>query len=708
MKVSGKTYLPVKHPDSDLQEGINNNNRKRRPRNPGFSGPGIRLRKDGVVSGKRSGPATPLLKWKFEADVREPKAPESGKKSGRKVNNGEEVTVSARKLAAGLWQLQKHEIHNGGERGGVQKRSSDLLGFKSDVGHGGDPFHCHRRGRELGGETNEFLQSPRFGHGPKNGMLYKNEPSFPYHNPAMEGATKWDPVCSKTSDEVYRFYGHMKLLEDQQVNNASVVSTLQTELENARARIDDLETERRSSKKKLEHFLSKLSEEKASWRSREHEKIRAIIDDVKDELKRERKNRHRMEIVNSKLVNELAEAKLTAKRAMQDYEKERKARVLMEEVCDELAKEIGQDKSEVETIKRDSMKMREEVEEERRMLQMAEVWREERVQMKLVDAKLTLEDKYAQMTKVITDLEAFLGSRCATPDVMEMRKAELLLEAASLVKIQDIKEFTYERPNSDDIFAVFEELQNAENNERGTDQGNDYSPVSHASKIHTVTPDSNGHNGSVQRYSNGYYQNGDVDDDGSGWETVSQVEDQGSSYSHEGSDRSVNRNRRDSNVSGSRMDWDEKAGHDSPNTEISEICSVSSKQSKKKVSSISKLWRSNGDNFKIISVDGLKGRLSNGRLSSVGTISPDHRRLSNGRVSNAGTDCGSAEGGFSPNDLIAHWSSPDSGNPHITRGMKGCFELPRGAQKNSLKAKLLEARMESQKIQLRHVLKQKI
>ncbi|KAJ1422393.1 hypothetical protein SESBI_13017 [Sesbania bispinosa] len=91
---------------------------------------------------------------------------------------------------------------------------------------------------------------------------------------------------------------------------------------------------------------------------------------------------------------EQAHAKLLAKRYMQDYEKERKARELVEEVCDELANEIGEDKAEVEVLKRESMKLREEVEEERRMLQMAEVWREEHVHMKLIDAKVALNEKY--------------------------------------------------------------------------------------------------------------------------------------------------------------------------------------------------------------------------------------------------------------------------------------------------------------------------
>lgn len=156
----------------------------------------------------------------------------------------------------------------------------------------------------------------------------------------MEGATKWDPISWKRYDEVQHTFGHLKHI-DRQVTTISAISAMEVELEQAQARIHELETEKRSSKKKLEHFLKKLSEERATWRSREHEKIRAIIDDVKADLTRERKNRQRLEIVNSKLVNELADAKLSAKRYMQDYEKERKARELIEEVCDELAKEIG-------------------------------------------------------------------------------------------------------------------------------------------------------------------------------------------------------------------------------------------------------------------------------------------------------------------------------------------------------------------------------
>lgn len=224
-----------------------------------------------------------------------------------------------------------------------------------------------------------------------------------------------------------------------------------------------------------------------------------------------------------------------------------------------------------------------------------------------------------------------------------------------------------------------------------------YSPASHASKVHTVSPEANMYNKEgIQRYSNAYAsQNGDIEDDDSGWETVSHLDDQGSSYSPAGSDPSVNKIRGDSNMSGSGTEWEENAGEETPITEISEVCSVPTGQLKK-VSSISRLWRSlpnNGENYKIIAVEGMNGRLSNGRLSNGAITSPDR---------------GSGKGELSPTDLTGQWSSPDSGNPHITRGMKGCIEWPRGSQKNSLKTKLMEARMETQKIQLRHVLKQKI
>lgn len=670
---------PNPPPPSDLsgKPGFPRKSPRRKTRS---FGSGVRLKREaGAPNGKRSSrPETPLLRWKFDEGNEKNVAAEEEKSSvevARKSRRRNRAAVSSRKLAAGLWRLRLAELR------------ADV-GQRSGGGHFGASIHCHHVDR-VHHPPAKNPDSPHSVSGPKHGLLYKFEPSFHFPNYAMEGATKWDPDGWKASDDWKQIFGQPKP-SDHRASAAKVISALEAELEQARARINELETDRRSSKKKLEQFLRKLSEERAAWRSREHEKIRAIIDDIKGDLSREKKNRQRLEIVNSKLVNELADAKLSAKRYLQEYEKERKARELIEEVCDELAKEIGEDKAEVEALKRESMKLREEVDEERKMLQMAEVWREERIQMKLVDAKVMLEEKYSQMNRLIADLEPFMNSRSATTsDSQEIKKADFLRQAAASVNIQDVRELTYEPPNSDDIFSVFEDVNFGESNEREAEPCVGYSPASHASKMHTVSPEIKMLNkGGSHRNSNVYMNgSGELEEDASEWETVSHPEDQGSSYSPDGSDPSVNnKNFRVSNVSLNGIEWEKVGGQETP----SEVDSARMRQLKK-VSSISKLWRScpsNGDNYKIISVDGKNGRLSNGAI-----MSPDH---------------GSAKGCLSPQDLSGQWSSPDSGHPHVNRAMKGCIEWPRSAQKNSLKARLLEARMESQKVQLRQVLKQKI
>ncbi|XP_042066738.1 uncharacterized protein LOC121809951 isoform X2 [Salvia splendens] len=643
---------------------------------------GVRLRREsGAPAAKRSSrPETPLLRWKF--DEKNVAVEEEEDKSGEVARRRKRAGASSRKLAAGLWRLRLAELQdNVGQGGG---------GLQSRGGHFRASIYCCHADRA----HHEDPDSPHSVSGPKHGLPYKFEPSSQFPNYAMEGATKWDPDGWKASDEVKQIFGPTKPNNEHRASSAKVISALEAELEKARARINELETDRRSSKKKLEQFLHKLSDERAAWRSREHEKVRAIIDDMKADVSREKKNCQRLEIVNSKLVNDLADAKVSAKHYLREYEKERKARALIEEVCDELAKEIGEDKAEVEALKRESMKFREEVDEERKMLQMAEVWREERVQMKLVDAKVMLEEKYSQMNMLIADLEPFLNSRS---DSQEIKKADFLRQTATSLNIQDVRELTYEPPNSDDIFSVFEDVNFGESNAREVEPSVGYTPASHASKMHTVSPEIKMLNKDASHRTSNVYMNqsGELEEDASEWETVSHPEDQVSSYSPDGSNPSVNKNFWASNVSMNETEWEKVGGQEGPIMEINEVASARLRQLKK-VSSISKLWRScpsNGDSYKIISIDGRNGRLSNGRLSSAGVMSPDH---------------GSGKGCLSPQDLSGQWSSPDTGNPHVNRTMKGCIEWPRTAQKNSLKARLLEARMECQKVQLRQVLKHKI
>ncbi|KAL5077506.1 hypothetical protein RYX36_016490 [Vicia faba] len=682
MMISGESHRHMPHftasiapncsPDSDLRPHWKTSRKK-------FKTQGNRVRRSGSSTGRRSRPESPLSRSKIfkvgeETSVGDPL--EEVYRKREKLT----VAVSARKLAAGLWRMQLPDVAVAGDCG-----TQGGLRLQNGIGYADHPYISNQNGVMHGSGMKNPSQRRRSISETKDGHFCELNPSFQFSSTAMEGMTKWDPVSLKTSDEGQHIYSQMKLLDQKD----STVSALEAELEQAHVRIQELETERHSSKKKLEHFLKKVSEERASWRSKEHEKICAYVDDIKLDLNRERKSRQRIEIINSRLVNELADAKLLAKRCMQDCEKERKARELIEEVCDELAKEIGEDKAEVEALKRESMTIREEMDEERRMLQMAEVWREERVHMKLIDAKVALDEKYSQMNELVAYLETFLKSVNINSNAKEIREAQSLQQVAASVNIQDIKGFSYEPSNPDDIFAIFEEVNSGELNERETESCIAYSPVSHASKIHTVSPEANliSENG-LQRHSDIY-----LEEDESGWETASHVEDQGSSCSPEGSAPSVTKKGRKSNASGiSVIEWEGNAGEETPLTEISEVCSVPTKPSKR-ISSIARLWRSgltNEDNYKIISMEGMNGRLSNGKVSNGGVMSPEW---------------GLDKSGLSPQDIICQLSSPESGSVH-NRGMKGC--IPRTGPKGSLKSRLMEARMESNKVQLRHVLKQKI
>ncbi|KAJ6401916.1 hypothetical protein OIU84_014069 [Salix udensis] len=193
----------------------------------------------------------------------------------------------------------------------------------------------------------------------------------------MEGSMKRDPRCSRISS----FYSHTKLLENQVAMVSA--SAIQAELVQARLRVHELEAECQSYRKKVKHLQKKLGEERTSRLSRERQKIHAVIDDCENQISRERKKGQKLELLNYKLVNELSNVKSSAKQFRKDYEEEQKAREVMEEVCNELAYKVAEDKAEVETFKTESIRIQEEMEEERKMLQMAEVWREERVQMKV-------------------------------------------------------------------------------------------------------------------------------------------------------------------------------------------------------------------------------------------------------------------------------------------------------------------------------------
>ncbi|CAD6204508.1 unnamed protein product [Miscanthus lutarioriparius] len=111
----------------------------------------------------------------------------------------------------------------------------------------------------------------------------------------------------------------------------------------------------------------------------------ARIRDLRAELEFERRMRRKAEALSEALAAELAD--------------ERRRGEAAEAECRALREEAGAARAEAE-------RALEGVEEERRMLRVAELWREERVQMKLADARAALEEKLREIDDAVAQLHA--------------------------------------------------------------------------------------------------------------------------------------------------------------------------------------------------------------------------------------------------------------------------------------------------------------
>lgn len=625
-----------------------------------------------AASGRRGGPSTPKLRWSVresEEGACEQKVPGAS---------------SVRRLAAAVWRLRPPEEKPAAERQpdarvGLEHIPRHLQAQLLRKDHLG-----HKHGLKVETSSPNSVLERHSGELDKV-QLHLASALMPITG--LENATKWESESVKgvELDGAYVIASQLNHIDKQQGDTHA--DSLQVELQRAQDRVGKLEAERVSAKKQLDRLFEKLREEKAAWRRREHKKVQSILEDMKADLDHEKKNRRQLETINLKLVDELKEVKMAANNLLQEYDNERKTRELTEEVCNKLVREVEEYKSEIEVIKRDSLKLRQEVDEDRKLLQMAEVWREERVQMKLVDARLALEDKYEQLSKLQQDVEVFVASfNCAKGDNTIIREAENIIREIGSVREHEV-EFKYEPPTaSEDILSIFEELRPTEEIENKETCCKQHSSSVQESEIQETNPMSDIFlENPTKLYSSRSHCEDSETEDGSSWETTSHEDLQGSSFSQNG-----NRSEPSVNKICDTISW--TSGNDSEDglNQLSNVYLTDMKQQqKKKQSAISKLWRSSPQQNREIQEenDVEPVNLMTGRLSNGGTY-----------YAAEGVDLGLRSPG------MERWSSPDSMNSQLDRGFRGCMEL---VQRQSLKAKLLEARMENQKIQLRHVLNQR-
>ncbi|MBA0721829.1 hypothetical protein Golax_009333 [Gossypium laxum] len=427
-----------------------------------------------LVGSKRGGSSTPVPTWKLmmrspsmASMLRAMESPRySGSQSGSKLKGQQQQQqpVSARKLAATLWEMneipsprrkegneERRRMKEGREKGAAARsvHSGSLPPHLSDPSHSPVSERMDRSGTGCR-QRRASSVSHKLRHTDNNVgvldsvsnaslmeillrcrvveiMVSAKEINDLYlvmqietrsHAQTPKGSTVGVKTRLKdvsnaltTSKELLKIINRMWGHEDRPSSSMSLISALHAELERARLQVNQLIQEQRSDQHDINYLMKCFAEEKAAWKNKEQKVVEAAIESIAGELEVERKLRRRFESLNKKLGKELAETKTSLLKSVKELESEKRARIVIEQVCDELARDISEDKAEREELKRESAKVLQEVEKEREMLQLADVLREQRVQMKLSEAKYHLEEKNAAVDKLRNQLETFLGTK---------------------------------------------------------------------------------------------------------------------------------------------------------------------------------------------------------------------------------------------------------------------------------------------------------
>ncbi|KAK3205646.1 hypothetical protein Dsin_019692 [Dipteronia sinensis] len=406
--------------------------------------------KRAILVGKRGGLTTPVPTWKTSVIKSPPPSSSSAVPITEQLHpkstllqqgiKAKEMSLSARKLAATLWEINKipspkanKDLDSTREKKDMRSRERVLRGSVSATlpPHLSDPSYSpisetmdRTRGsvrRTRTSVVSHKLQVADYNLGAldslSNASLMEIEASRgKTHNGCMIGSkTRLKDVSNSltASKELVKVLNHVWGAQEQHMSSKSLFSALKSELDRAHIQVDQLIKEQRSNHNEIEYLMKLFAEEKAAWKRKERDRIRDAITCVAEELEIEKKLRRQTERLNKKLGKELAETKASLSEATKELESEKRAKDILEQVCDELARGIGEDRAEVEEMKRQSVKVREEVEKEREMLQLADVLREERVQMKLSEAKYHFEEKNAVVERLRNELEAYLRNKTA-------------------------------------------------------------------------------------------------------------------------------------------------------------------------------------------------------------------------------------------------------------------------------------------------------
>lgn len=341
--------------------------------------------------------------------------------------------VSARKLAATLWELHhyklplekmnhprhrrlNHQHHQQlyKEKDGLEPPDPspglpDMPGSSSSLKkHVAATLMQHHRAIE---RSNHALQ-------PVSPASYGSSMELAPYNPAvtptssieLKARTGETSYCLKTSTELLKVLNRIWSLEEQHVSNVSLIKALKKELDNSRSRIKDLMRAQQTDRREIDDLVKQIAEDKLVRKNKEQDRINATVQSMRDELEDERKLRKRSESLHRKLAHGLYDVKTTLVSASKELEKERKSRNLLEDLCDEFAWGIRDYEKELHVLRQKSDKSWDERGDHDLILHISESWLDERVQMKL-ELEHGSGKKKSAVDKLRTEIEALIQTK---------------------------------------------------------------------------------------------------------------------------------------------------------------------------------------------------------------------------------------------------------------------------------------------------------
>lgn len=395
-----------------------------------------KLKKGGILVGKRSGPSTPSPIWRLEfTSLNRPIVQEFLDPN----NIPTTTTVSARKLCATLWDIHPQPHHHHTSLAKMPNPKS------SHFNHNSRPFnlpnhvrhpptcspHPHPRQPESASGSRRHLTASlmkhhesveRNGHAlqPVSPASYDNSMEVAAYNPAVTPTSSLDSRGKlgkprynlKTSTELLTVLNRIWSLEEQHVSDIALVKALKMELDHSQTKIKELLQEKQTERQEVNDLMKQVAEEKIIRKDKERNRIKAAVQSWKDELEDERKLRKCSESLHRKLARDLSDMKSSFSNILKELERERKARILLENLCDEFAKGIRDYEEEVRLLRhKPEMDHAHMKNADRLILHISESWLDERMQMKIAETQNSLSDKNTILDKLRLDIENFLQAK---------------------------------------------------------------------------------------------------------------------------------------------------------------------------------------------------------------------------------------------------------------------------------------------------------